>query len=390
MGVRDLGNPLGNPLALPRARRGDGGSGGVGTVRIFPEGAPDSSWIAVDGSAVGVEEYPKLYDAIGNSYWTWNAEIVPPAAPEKWIDIAYGNGIFLAVAWDSLAALSRDRGKTWEVADIPVGTGYRSVGFGDGIFLINSRTSGAPSYVFDGSFFTEAPWGGSIDGVAHGNGRFVGISSDQVRVSEDGFNWTTYDLPSSQQSRHGIAFGGGVFAAVGRTNNIIITSEDGVSWSSVTGAAHSTLNDITYGPDGWVAVGGDISDQTDIAVFWKPGSSPILTTLPFSAQWTRVQYGGGVYVALPSRTTGSRRRLAAYSMDGVNWHEAVINAGDDLEVTWGALTYGEGTFVALSGANITVGNLCARVESMESNEIFTLPPAPINPTLIDKLFIKAR
>ena len=63
----------------------------------------------------------------------------------------------------------------------------------------------------------------------------------------------------------------------------------------------------------------------------------IQTTMPASAKWRSVTYGGGKFVAV---TNGS---IAAYSTDGVTWYQTTMPAS----AKWRSVTYGCGKFIAV-------------------------------------------
>ncbi len=99
----------------------------------------------------------------------------------------------------------------------------------------------------------------SLTGVAYGNGVFVAVGGasgkSTILVSRDGQSWTrvSYD---AQSFLNGIAYDNGLFVAVG-FDETILTSPDGYSWTKVhgTGSALQYLNRVAYGGGRWVATG---------------------------------------------------------------------------------------------------------------------------------------
>ncbi len=84
------------------------------------------------------------YDAL-----TWYRASVPINKP--WVDIAYGDGVFLAVPSSSSntsIAYSND-GINWEEVTLPVAASWRAIGFGVGTFaLLAYTTKGKPKALF--------------------------------------------------------------------------------------------------------------------------------------------------------------------------------------------------------------------------------------------------
>lgn len=71
MGVRELGNGLGNPIALPIARGGGKQSGDIGSRVgdvVLMESPPDGTWEVATGQRVKMQDYPELYDEFGGVF----------------------------------------------------------------------------------------------------------------------------------------------------------------------------------------------------------------------------------------------------------------------------------------------------------------------------------
>jgi hypothetical protein len=78
---------------------------------------------------------------------------------------------------------------------------------------------------------------GSIYGSAAGNGIYmVGATGGQLSTSTDGITWTTRNAEFGTTAIYDIAFGNGVFVAVGGSGatGVVRTSTDGITWTSRT------------------------------------------------------------------------------------------------------------------------------------------------------------
>jgi hypothetical protein len=178
-----------------------------------------------------------------------------------------------------------------------------------------------------------------LRGVTYGDGLFVAVGSgDAILTSPDGVNWTTQTLGTGY-GLNGVTYGNGNFLAVG-DYGIILTSPDGVNWTRQTSGTSNHLHGVAYGNGLFVAVGGwgTILTSTD-GVNWTPQTSG-------TGNWLYgVTYGDGLFVAVGIDGT------ILTSPDGVNWTRQTSGTGNWLR----GVTYGDGLFVAVGdgGAILT-------------------------------------
>lgn len=238
-----------------------------------------------------------------------------------------------------------------------------------------------------------AVYGSQFLGVAYGAGRYVAVgqyASDDnatIQTSEDGVNWTLrtkgdysildlFDVtyangiflaggwdyfggqniytstngidwaPHHTAMTHvyGIAFGQGTYVAVGDgvelnsstvSSNNVYFSIDGTNWtatdSGVPASATTTLSDVAYGNNQFVAVGGGY-------IYPLFNHSRITNSLTGGS----VSFCNGRFF-IPG---GPGTNLV--STDGVNWSILTNNVGASL----GRVVYSAGVYIALSGTNI--------------------------------------
>jgi len=91
--------------------------------------------------------------------------------------------------------------------------------------------------------------------IAFGNGVFVAVGGNQIRISPDGVNWSSPPDISTLLTLQSVAFFQGQFIAVGG-GGTILTSSDGQTWTSRTSGTTSFLAAVGPG-NGVVAVAGD-------------------------------------------------------------------------------------------------------------------------------------
>eukprot|EP01035_Chromulina_nebulosa_P009166 gene9166-12383_t len=255
-----------------------------------------------------------LSTAHGQQNWRW-ANSLP--ASSQWKDVAFGNGLYVAVGLDATIATSPD-GATWTIRrqstaqanlnGVEFANGqFVAVGMGSpsrlGAALILTSTDGLNWSMVDtvaetinaqlldvtygGGTWVVVAFGGtkalsSSDGrtwtqrampgsaipakVAYGAGRFVASGSGNTALtSTDGITWTNPTVAATTSTiLEGVAFGSGKFVLTGRDSNfnaVVFTSADGTSWTqsnAITGASGGIgFNRVGASPSGFVAAGGN-------------------------------------------------------------------------------------------------------------------------------------
>ena len=120
------------------------------------------------------------------------------------------------------------------------------------------------------------PQGNTLRGVAYGNGTFVATGEDVILNSENGADWAVLPKGANSFSLYRVTFDNGMFVAVGngyrRLGNlsyeegaVIAHSRDGRTWSislfpSAARGVYRYLFGVAHGENGFVAVGGTVSD----------------------------------------------------------------------------------------------------------------------------------
>jgi Ig-like domain-containing protein len=210
---------------------------------------------------------------------TWDTLSVPDASLES---VAFGNGIFVAVgsaqdlfgAIRSVAVLSAD-GLNWSLVDIGIGGALTSVAYAQGRFVavgdlgtILTSTNGVTWNLRRQENLTY------LKDVTYGNGRWVAIGTinsgtfsitPKILVSSNGLDWSDQAVSTSFPSTvlNSIAYGKGLFVAVGQIvcfrfctlQGEVWTSPDGANWTRRTPENLNNLYGVTYGNDAFVAVG---------------------------------------------------------------------------------------------------------------------------------------
>ena len=91
-----------------------------------------------------------------------------------------------------------------------------------------------------------------------------------ILTSPDGVTWTIRSSGTSS-SLSEVTYGNNTFVAVG--GSTILTSPDGVTWTIRSSGTSSSLSEVTYGNDTFVAVGGSTILTSPDGVTWTIRSS---------------------------------------------------------------------------------------------------------------------
>jgi hypothetical protein len=192
---------------------------------------------------------------------------------------------------------------------------------------------------------------GGFRGLAYGNGIFVGAFST-IQYSPDGINWTS----AGSYLVEYVAFGNGLFVAVGYATvgitptSFIVTSTDGVTWTSRTPSEAMWFQAISYGNGLFVAVA-------------RFGTNRIMTS-PDGITWTSrntvidpdfvgVAYGNGIWVAVSDASTGG---TVFTSYDGLNWDEQVSNTFVSNTVFFANGVFTTGFYYSTDGITWSLGS----------------------------------
>ncbi len=141
--------------------------------------------------------------------------------------IAYGNGQFVAAG----SHTSSD-GVSWSHSGSDYG-GAHGITFGEGVFVgvgmdgITWSTNG--TNWIHGTLIPPVTTR-LVQGVAHGNGRFVAVGGPtRVLTSPDGSTWTPREVNIEQYVRS-VAYGAGRFVAT--AENALLISSNGLDWKT--------------------------------------------------------------------------------------------------------------------------------------------------------------
>lgn len=306
------------------------------------------------GRLLAVGPHGTIAVSRASSDWTMNWTTVHGPLGMK--SVTYGKGRFVGVGPGGAINVSRD-GIAWFRQAAPVSYDWQDVTYGNDRFvavgLFGSHGDGPIMTSTDGTNWV-IPFLSDYDlyGVTHAGGKFVALGGYEdhvdagahvVLTSDDGLVWTTRESGSCGPLTS-CAYGHGVSTAIAH-EGVVVASANGVDWVRQVGLSASLLS-VAFGNGTFVAVGDP--DH------WHPRVFSSTTGTAWSEVWSstnrcilsRVFFADNTFVAV---SAGWRENgLIFTSADGKAWQQRPSPTA--LELT--GITYGEGTFVAVGPSGV--------------------------------------
>jgi len=237
--------------------------------------------------------------------------------------ITYGNNRFVAVSDCNAIALSSANGTNWTSSNVPIG--LSSITYGNNQFVAVGEGIATST---DGNVWTARPYGyGGLSAVAYGAGRFVAVGPrGTVLTSEDGVTWTSRKSATSYDL-YAVAYGNGTFVAGGE--DALLTSLDGITWALAS--SNIFISQIAFCSNQFMAWDGANVLTSSDAITWI--KHPLANTLGLGG----FAYGSNQFVAV-----GGAGSIFT-SPDGSNWSNRTAKTTGSLY----DVAYGNNQFVAL-------------------------------------------
>ena len=300
-----------------------------------------------------VSTYPLAEVLTAGDVWTQRA--LPVSA--DWRSVAYGNGVFVAVAYiSSIAATSTD-GITWTQRVLPVRANWYSVTYGNGVFVAVANGSTIAATSTDGITWTQRvlPVSTGWISVAYGNGMFVAVAdgsgNNVAATSPDGITWTGRTLPTVTDGWLAVCYGAGLFVANTQSSNnantdIYATSPDGITWTKRGSGHWKWWNSLTFCNNkfimcDWRGKGYGIISSDGIN--WTAITMPLSSILSTYTSYNSVTYGNGLFVAF-NNADGNGSSQIAVSTDAITWALKEL----PIYAVWSSVTFANGRFVAVA------------------------------------------
>jgi hypothetical protein len=239
-------------------------------------------WVAVAASIAGGTS---VYSSPNGITWTQRTA----AQTNNWAGVAYGNGWFVAVSINGSSRVMRSQdGISWAAASAAEANGWRSVSYGNGKFIAVSNTGSNRAMISsdDGATWTPSNIGArSWLSIEYGSGVWVANSASEIkRSTDDGATWIDELSTAPIQPRGRAAYGNGgwVLSAYdyGLSQVRVYTSTDGASWTlsaAVTSGSVGDYHALAFGNGlhALVTEGGGAYISTDAGASWTPYPGPL-------------------------------------------------------------------------------------------------------------------
>lgn len=260
------------------------------------------------------------------------------------IGITYGDGKFVAVG-QQFAATSSD-GINWEDPTDRQTETFSDVAYGNGVFAATAwnagRSATATSQHGDSWITNDLGRKFTLQGIAFGNGQFVAVGWDgAIATSVDGFNWAS-QAKGFGPDLHGVAFGRGQYVAVGSQGNVFRSSA-GASWSRVQVDTTNNLACVTFMDGRFVAGGAAGTILTSTTGTNWIAHAPVCTNTIQS-----ISYGNGIFVAggadifIDYFGNFRTHTVLLVSKDGASWRQTFA----ENDMGFFNISFGNGRFVA--------------------------------------------
>jgi hypothetical protein len=367
--------------ALNGGNSGTGGITGSGTINYVPVWTSTSSLSSTSsiydgGTASGVSigttsSLAKLtIYKNGVTDFLWTSASSPSGGSSNPfstspLDGAYNQGKFVALDYNGTNAYtSSNDGRTWGVSGIVPSSGWRSMCYGNGIYVAVSYQGLVITSSDATNWATQStPSVRSWSGITYGSGTFVIISNDyyytpQIMTSPDGGTWTTQSTPNLSPPNYlelrDITYGDKFVMVIGGEGGYdkIAYSSNSISWTKVNIPVWSPdLYRITYGNGKYVATAytaiNYVLTSTD-AITW------ITASVPTASRYISVGYGNGYYIAVGYGGPGTYPNIVT-SIDAIIWTTASAQSVAQVNnmQSWWNVLYGNNTF-AVIGASAAI------------------------------------
>jgi hypothetical protein len=197
--------------------------------------------------AVSSSTTVNAYSVDGGTTWTAGGAL-PAGMSGTAVSVAYGiyngNGRWIAVGTAGASCFSTNGGVTWTAGGAMPSPGsgtYRSLAYGQEKWIATTIGDAISAYSTDGGVTWTA--GGSLPSssnwlsVTYGANKFVAVSDDGTKSPaysvNGGATWSSTGVTGwLNETVTGVSYGQGVFIACNSTSNNMVSSEDGINWTT--------------------------------------------------------------------------------------------------------------------------------------------------------------
>lgn len=205
----------------------------------------NGQFVAVGYATVSGVPTSFIHTSIDGINWTSRT----PSEAMWFQDIAYGNGLYVAVARSGTnRIMTSPDGITWTSRTTAISPTFSGVAYGNGVWVAVCDTSpgGTTFTSYDGITWTERATLFASTTIHFAAGKFT----TGTHYSIDGLTWTATTIAFSPED---ITYGNGYFVGVNDTGtNRIVYSTNAITWTDIPAASDPTFESITFGKDTFV------------------------------------------------------------------------------------------------------------------------------------------
>jgi hypothetical protein len=319
----------------------------------------------------------------------WTVTTLPAnddSTESNWVDIAFGNNRFVAIADSSAMAAYSFNGINWFKSNLPGIFEWTHITYSQGVFYVTSRGDRAASSpdgvtwtLRDGStaslnvtatsrdtistsyIETSTLTSGTWNSVIHDGTRFVAVgfsgSAGLYATSTDGTSWTNNTLPTVNSTFEytGVAYNGtnqyvAIIGGNGGTRNIAFSS-NATSWTGQLNAltANGFWKQVIWAGDRYVAIRGD-SASVNFSTNGTTWTNAAVTG--GSSEISAVAYGrisGVDYLVTVAGYVAGSQSSSVSTNGAVTWTSANSLPSSDI---WSDVAFGNNRFVAIAGGTV--------------------------------------
>ena len=206
----------------------------------------NNQFVAVGYATVGITPTSYIHTSPNGINWTSRT----PSEAMWFQDIAFGNGLFVAVArFGTNRIMTSPDGITWTSRPTNINPEFSGVTYGNGIWVaITVSSPGGTTFTsINGINWTERATGFGGKSIYFAEGKFV----TGGMYSTDGINW---NIAVNGFNPEAITYGNGYFVGVIQTGvNRFYYSPDGITWTGTPAASNATFESIAFGENKFVA-----------------------------------------------------------------------------------------------------------------------------------------
>lgn len=287
-------------------------------------GQPDGDDYLPVSSVISRASYPDLSAKYPSLFGLVSETGVLPATL-NWTNVAYGNGVYVAIASGVASCATSTDGINWtiQLGVMPSANSWSGLTFGNGVFVAVSGTASTQgAYSSDGiTWYASSFLSQAYSHVAYGAGLFVAQPNGATSVyitSPDGINWTTRSGGLDRTSV--IKFVNSLFfrfmhytqSAV----NFCYTSSDGISWANRTLPATQNWTDVTWDGTQYIVISTSTSYATS-----PNGQTWTLRTVASNIRPYTIATVGGYSYAIGNASS------VYVTKDGIIWNlHSIVNS----------------------------------------------------------------